>query len=114
MPQKARSHSQRQRKARKAVDDQAYNATQRKRGALAVAKTIRSSARWQRVRALKLQHDPVCEDPLQLHRDRTILARQVDHIIPLKHAPDQAFSMENLQSLCVYCHAQKSAEERKG
>ena len=114
MPQRPKSHSERQNKSRKAVMDQAYDATQRKHGPRAVAKAIRSSARWQRVRALKLGKNPLCEDPNQLHRGRTILAKQVDHIISLQQDPAQAFAMDNLQSLCVHCHAMKSAAERKG
>lgn len=78
-----------------------------------LARRIRSSARWQRVRALKLARDPLCEDCLARY-GRPVRAEQVDHVKPLRVRPDLAFARENLKSLCTACHARKSAEERRG
>lgn len=113
MPVKPLSHAQRLRKMRRAMDDRAYDQTRRKEGALKRAKDIRSSRRWQRVRAIKLAKTPMCEDPYLAHRHNPRMAMQVDHIEQLTDRPDLAFTEENLQSLCVACHAKKSAEERR-
>ena len=89
MPQKALSHSQRQGTTRQAKRH--YDRTKRKTDpALAGAKRVRSSARWRKLRALKLQRDP-------------------DHIVSLRADINQAYVYDNLQSLCTYCHARKTA-----
>lgn len=36
---------------------------------------------------------------------------EVDHIIPVRDAPDRAYDPENLQSLCPRCHGQKTNSE---
>jgi 5-methylcytosine-specific restriction endonuclease McrA len=76
---------------------------------------IRHTARWQRVRAAYLSAFPLCNDPYAIHqRERRIeAATQADHIIPLAVRPDLAFTWENLQGLCLDCHARKNAEERR-
>ena len=108
MPQKALSHSQRQGTARQAKRH--YDRTKRKVDpALAEAKKVRSSARWRKLRALKLQRDPVCQDPDFNHTHTVVAAREVDHIVPLRKDITQAYVYDNLQSLCTYCHARKTA-----
>lgn len=76
---------------------------------------IRGSGRWQRVRRLFLATAPLCTDPYRTHlmERRVQVAQEVDHIIPLAHRPDLAFTFENLQGLCLDCHARKSQEERR-
>ena len=84
-------------------------------GALALAKRLRSSKRWQMARAWVLAQGPLCADPYGHHARfaETVLAAEVDHIIGLALRPDLAFERENLQALCLTCHAEKSAGERK-
>jgi 5-methylcytosine-specific restriction endonuclease McrA len=36
---------------------------------------------------------------------------EVDHIEPVRRAPERAFDLTNLQSLCVACHARKTRIE---
>ena len=114
MPRRPASYAQRRRT--KAIDDKAYDATIRKmHPQFRAAKHIRSSRRWQKVRMMKLNESPLCEDPFQHHRHRPPpAATQVDHVIPLHENPDLAYHMDNLQSVCHACHAVKSAHERKG
>ena len=72
------------------------------------AKRIRSSARWQKVRAMKLAESPLCERCVT--SGVTTPAQQVHHVIPVRHAPHKAFDLDNLRSLCSLCHA---IEERE-
>lgn len=72
---------------------------------------LRSTARWQSVRDLQLQEQPLCESCLA--GGHTTPATQVDHVVPLRVRPDLAFDLANLQSICVPCHALKSARERQ-
>ena len=76
---------------------------------------IRGSVRWQKVRKYYLASHPLCADPYGTHarEGRIEVAMQVDHVIPLASRPDLAFDWSNLQSLCVPCHARKTARERK-
>lgn len=36
---------------------------------------------------------------------------EVDHIKAIRDAPDLAYDMDNLQTLCVPCHSRKTREE---
>jgi 5-methylcytosine-specific restriction protein A len=100
----------RQRQGRKACDAE-YEARRRSDPALARAQRIRSSARWRKLRALKLARDPLCEDC----QTRGVLkaATQVHHVEGLAQRPDLAFVMKNLASLCTTCHAKREAQERR-
>lgn len=89
--------------------DQRYDASRQDR----IATQIRNSARWQQLRALVLNRQPLCVDPILLHPGRAVPATQVDHITPIAARPDLAFVLENLQPLCTSCHAQKTAMERR-
>ena len=112
MPHRPLSHSQR---LGRAESDKAYDETQRATTpALALAKKIRSSARWRRVRRLVLGKHPLCTDPWGVHAEDGIpvLAQEVDHIVELIKAPERAFDEANLQPLCSPCHNTKSATER--
>jgi 5-methylcytosine-specific restriction endonuclease McrA len=114
MPWRPRSHSQR---LGRAAQDTAYDTGQRATTpALALATKLRSSARWQRVRRLVLQRNPLCADPFGHHKEdgALVVAEEVDHIIGLDTRPDLAFDFENLQGICSPCHARKSACEHKG
>lgn len=78
-----------------------------------IATQVRNSGRWQALRALVLARQPLCVDPFLVHPGRVVPATQVDHITPIAERPDLAFVLENLQPLCVPCHAQKTAMERR-
>lgn len=77
-----------------------------------VAKRIRSTARWRKVRELKRRRDPLCEDCAE--RGATEPMTEVHHLVPVRERPDLAFVMTNLRSLCDPCHRRRSAEERRG
>jgi 5-methylcytosine-specific restriction endonuclease McrA len=83
--------------------------------ALALAKRLRSTKRWQTVRLWVLAEGPMCADPYGHHVrfGETVLAAEVDHIIGLALRPDLAFERENLMPLCRGCHGEKSAGEKK-
>ncbi len=86
--------------------DQEYN---RARRDPAVAR-IHGSARWRAVRAQVLRDEPLCRECARL--GLTVLATQVDHVVPLAVAPELAFDRANLAPTCTACHARKSAAER--
>ena len=75
------------------------------------ADKARSSARWQHLRASVLAEQPLCVHCLQCKRTR--VAREVDHVVGAREAPDLIFDRSNLQPLCRQCHARKSARERQ-
>ena len=112
MPWKPRTHAQlmRQRQSRRERERE-YEERRRRDPALALARKIRSSARWKKVRRLKLARDPLCQECLQ--QRVTTPATQVHHVEPLARRPDLAFVLEALRSVCTTCHARLEAEERK-
>ena len=66
------------------------------------ARVIRSSYRWQQVRQIKLNRNPLCERCLSL--GRTTPATEVHHVRPVADHPGLAYAMPNLLSLCRPCH----------
>ena len=62
--EKARTHGQRlaRRRGGRRRRDRAYDRSRAQDPRLARAKKIRSSARWQRVRELQLDREPLCQD----------------------------------------------------
>jgi 5-methylcytosine-specific restriction protein A len=63
---------------------------------------------WARLRNWYLADNPLCEHCLL---DEVIEpAVDVDHVIPIKVAPDRRLDPTNLQSLCRRCHNMKTAE----
>lgn len=83
-------------------------------GELALAVKIRNSSRWAKTSRLLLSENPLCADPYRVHdlASETVLATSADHVVGLALRPDLAFERENLQPLCSWCHAKKSASER--
>ena len=81
---------------------------------LAQAAKLRNTARWRKVRLLKLSCNPLCEDPFSDHArtNHTQPAQQVHHIQGLVKRPDLAYELGNLQSVCTRCHAKLEAKER--
>ena len=110
MPWRPPSHSEliRQRQGRKAQDKE-YEERRRRDPALALAQRLRGSARWRKVRAMKLRRDPLCQD---CEDHGVVAATQVHHLQPLAKRPDLAFDFRNLRSLCTTCHAKREAKER--
>lgn len=63
---------------------------------------------WRELRLLKLNKNPLCE--LCLLKKVPVEAKQVDHIVPIKHG-GKRLDLNNLQSLCVSCHSKKTMRE---
>ncbi len=58
------------------------------------------------------REEPLCRKCLE--RGFYTPTKHVDHIIPLTQRPDLALERNNLQGLCIKCHAQKTNEESNG
>ena len=43
----------------------------------------------------------------------TVAAAEIDHIVPVKHAPDRFLDASNWQPICRPCHARKTATENR-
>jgi len=95
------------RHSRQQSDQQYGRARKAKRGP-----DPRSTARWRKLRAMKLAQQPLCEHCQA--QGRVTPATQVDHIVEVMLRPDLAFELGNLQSICHRHHAAKSAAERRG
>lgn len=68
-----------------------------------------NTARWQRMRRMTLRAHPLCADPFGEHGTTPVLAREVDHIVPL--ADGGSNDATNLQCLCKSCHSRKTRED---
>ncbi len=66
-------------------------------------KDFYKSKPWLRLRDLKRQRNPLCEDCLA--EGRTVLMAEVHHIKSRKTHPELALDLENLRSLCSSCHS---------
>lgn len=64
-----------------------------------------STARWQRIRGMKLAACPICE----ICNAR--FATQVHHLENARTNPGRRYDMTNLQSVCVWCHARETQRE---
>lgn len=65
-------------------------------------------ARWQKLRNWYIQQNPLC---VMCKRAGIITAASVvDHITPIRQAPELRLDASNLQSLCAKCH--NSAKQR--
>ena len=66
------------------------------------------STAWRKLRKVKLEQDPLCEECLKkgIHTP----AKVADHIVPINQG-GAALNITNLQSLCDRCHNVKSAKE---
>lgn len=119
MPRKIRTHESRLKRYRQykpLVDsNKRYYIKRMSNPALAQAQKIYNSARWQRVRKMKLSRNPVCEDPYEYHElcGHPEPAIQVHHIVKLIVDIDKAFDMDNLMSLCTGCHARIERDEER-
>ncbi|HYF48874.1 MAG TPA: HNH endonuclease signature motif containing protein [Planctomycetota bacterium] len=67
-----------------------------------IAREIRNGRRWKAVSKLKRSMNPVCEPCAS--QGRTTAATEVHHRIPIEQAPELAYTLENLVSVCSTCH----------
>ncbi|MCB1489032.1 MAG: HNH endonuclease [Bauldia sp.] len=69
------------------------------------SRRVTRTKRWKALRLLALRRDNFqcvkCSAP----------ATEVDHIRPVRDAPEFAYDLENLQSLCGPCHSRKTIAE---
>jgi len=73
------------------------------------AKKLYNSARWKKVRALKLSRNPICETCAE--NGRTTGHRlHVHHIQHVHDAPHQAFDLDNLRTVCLPCHNREHSQ----
>ena len=64
---------------------------------------------WLKVRALKLQRNPLCEDCLD--HGKYVWAQEVHHLKPIERYPELRLNADNLRSLCVGCHDKRTAKD---
>lgn len=65
-----------------------------------------STARWQRLRKLKLGTQPLCQACLPYRHMR---ASHVDHVHAVSDGGDPFPALDGLRSLCLPCHSAKTA-----
>lgn len=66
-----------------------------------------STGRWQRLRALKLARDPLCEDCRKIGRIER--AACVDHRLAISEGGEAFPPLDELSSKCWPCHSRKTA-----
>lgn len=71
-----------------------------------MAKWPYNTARWQKLRRLKLRTDPLCEG---CHPHRLTYAEHVDHVVPISSGGNAFPGLDGLRSLCPPCHSAKTA-----
>ena len=96
MPMRPKSHAQRM-----------ADSTPRSHDDRASAASRGYDSRWRNQRTAYLRHHPLCV-VCDAH-GVTTPATLVDHILPLADGGTNV--VENLQSLCVPCHAKKTGED---
>ena len=67
---------------------------------------------WRKLRRIHLDKHPLC-----LHCEaegKLTEASEVDHVVPVKIAPQRRLDPTNLQSLCKSHHSQKTTAENAG
>jgi 5-methylcytosine-specific restriction protein A len=69
------------------------------------ARIIKSPKWW------RLRRATIHRDGHQCVQCGSMRALQVDHIVPVRTAPERAFDPANLQTLCRACHAAKTRIE---
>lgn len=73
------------------------------------AQRFYNSKAWRDLSRLILKSEPLCR---KCKRDGHLAAAtEVDHIVPLRRAPERRYDPGNLQPLCRKCHSQKTARE---
>jgi 5-methylcytosine-specific restriction protein A len=74
-----------------------------------ISKQFYVSTAWRKLRAVKLQQTPFCEECQR--NNRHIPAEVVDHIVPRTVDRSRELDLSNLQSLCKSCHSKKTGRE---
>ena len=72
-----------------------------------MAKWPYNTARWQKVRSLKLAEQPLCQDCKEL--GELTIANTVDHVHPISDGGPAFPGLDGLRSLCPPCHSRKTA-----
>lgn len=72
----------------------------------AVADWPYNTARWQKLRRIKLLTDPLCYACLLM--GRVVAAVAVDHIKAINQGGDPFPALDQLMSLCTSCHSHKT------
>ena len=72
-----------------------------------MAKWPYSTARWQRLRIVKLSAEPLCQ--ACENRGELVAAEVVDHNTPINLGGDPFPGLDGLTSLCARCHNEKTA-----
>ena len=70
------------------------------------SRVVSGSKRWPPLRFQALRRDG-----FQCVQCESRTALQVDHIKPVRDAPELAWELSNLQTLCRRCHARKTRRE---
>jgi len=70
-----------------------------------------NSARWQRLRSIKLGTHPLCQDCEA--EGKLTAAVDVDHVQDRREHPDLAYDLDNLRSLCKSHHGRKTMRRNK-
>src|ERR1700684_4342834 len=75
---------------------------------------IYKSARWAKLRRMKIQANPCCEleDVCVRKHGHAMPSTVVDHIEGTKERPDLAYTWENLRAACKPCHDARTAREQ--
>jgi len=67
---------------------------------------VTRSRRWKALRLVALRRDG-----FRCVRCNASGRLEVDHIVPVRDAPERSFDLANLQSLCTSCHTKKTRLE---
>jgi 5-methylcytosine-specific restriction protein A len=77
-------------------------------------RAIYGTARWAKLRTMKLRANPFCEleDLCVKRKGRAAPSTVVDHIEGTAERPDLAYTWENLRSACKPCHDARTARDQ--
>ena len=64
---------------------------------------------WRKLRHAHLASNPLCVTCKA--KGLIVGATEVDHITPVRQAPERRLDPSNIQSLCRSCHSRKTASE---
>jgi len=77
-------------------------------------RAIYKSARWAKLRVMKIRANPFCEleDVCVRRTGRPAPSTVVDHIESVQDRPDLAYDWDNLRACCKPCHDARTAREQ--
>jgi 5-methylcytosine-specific restriction protein A len=75
---------------------------------------VYKSARWAKLRQMKLRASPFCElaDRCVQRTGHPAVATVVDHVEGTAERPDLAYDWDNLRSCCKSCHDARTAKDQ--